>query len=681
MNELISSSSAESVTSMAGPLGGTLLAWEIRAALVIATVAAIHFSLRRWIPPRFVHALWLIALARLLLPLVPPAPSSVQNLFPRAAAAPPTFRILIIEPPERTRGEPVAPQDPSRSVGRQPEVAVHENAPLPRIMDPRTLVSIAALALGLGWFLHRERSARRALRQWRATDAPRLLRLLRECGERVGLGGTVELCVVPGLSTPAVAGWWRPAILLPKAIADRFHDDELRLVLLHELIHVRRRDPLTAWLADLAVALHWWNPLAWVVRRALDRWRERSVDAGVLSLVGVEARVRYGRTLLKAWELGGGRAAAGVSSWSTGAGALAMFARGDDLKGRIAMIVKTRDGRGGFRVLFGVVAVAGSLACGLTDAQSPASPAPGVQSERLAGVLTETTRPPNLQPLPNGPGTPPKPLAEPRTEPRPAIASTKVDPAVVPAGRVTPSIDAVKLSDKPQFVVDLMLITSRDMKPVIERWKTRSPAPDGPVRSLSDSELFLIEELIRAQGIGATLAAPRVTLVADQSGTVETSIPEDDAGGPPMLSKLPYLNRLYKNPGSFPPAGSTILIEARPALAKDGAPVSTKVKATVTTKLGEQAGEAVKRVLEMEFTMTGQAALAELPQDARLGWLALLVRVRPAAEVAAENVGSGLPSTGTLAPINAVPPAPAQAGAVDAAPSVAPPAGPSPGTR
>jgi hypothetical protein len=81
---------------------------------------------------------------------------------------------------------------------------------------------------------------------------------------------------------PIACGVWRPAIVLPED-AWQWPEDRLRIVLLHELAHIKRYDYLTLVLAQGLCAVYWFNPLAWVAARCLCAERERACDDVVLA--------------------------------------------------------------------------------------------------------------------------------------------------------------------------------------------------------------------------------------------------------------------------------------------------------------------------------------------------------------------------------------------------------------
>ena len=104
-----------------------------------------------------------------------------------------------------------------------------------------------------------------------------------------------RLCRNPLAATPMLIGVFRPTIVLP----DReYTDAQLRSVLLHELTHLRRKDALVKWLSVLVCAVHWFNPVAWLVRRELDHACELSCDEAVIRDLDADGKQNYGETLI-----------------------------------------------------------------------------------------------------------------------------------------------------------------------------------------------------------------------------------------------------------------------------------------------------------------------------------------------------------------------------------------------
>jgi TonB family protein len=152
-----------------------------------------------------------------------------------------------------------------------------------------------------------------------------------ELASAIGIGRAVEVLEAPPGAMPMSCGMFRPAVFLP-ADAAGWDADRRRAVLLHELAHVRRGDAGAHMVARLALALHWWNPLAWLAWRESLKACERAADDLVL-LAGERASDYAGHLLEVARAM---HARPPMAS-----GALAM-ARRSQLEGRLLAILDPR---------------------------------------------------------------------------------------------------------------------------------------------------------------------------------------------------------------------------------------------------------------------------------------------------------------------------------------------------
>jgi len=91
-----------------------------------------------------------------------------------------------------------------------------------------------------------------------------------------------RLLVLPGLASPATAGWWTPRILLPEVCEQIGPTPQVADVLCHELVHVARRDYLWAGLSDLICCLLFFHPAAWKACKAMALQGELACDQEVL---------------------------------------------------------------------------------------------------------------------------------------------------------------------------------------------------------------------------------------------------------------------------------------------------------------------------------------------------------------------------------------------------------------
>ncbi len=127
-----------------------------------------------------------------------------------------------------------------------------------------------------------------------------ILTAMEECARLAGLRRLPLLFTVPGSGSPFLCGLWRPRIVLPAETLAGLSREELRHVLLHEMLHISRRDLLANWLLAAVRAWHWWNPLIHLTARRLLADRELLRDQQAIALLSDPAeRAAYAHTLLK----------------------------------------------------------------------------------------------------------------------------------------------------------------------------------------------------------------------------------------------------------------------------------------------------------------------------------------------------------------------------------------------
>ncbi len=169
---------------------------------------------------------------------------------------------------------------------------------LPPLWATGTLAMLTMLALG--WLRFQSRIARYERRRHpRKQDLDAMLAAL--CVEQ-GIARAPGLVVTDAVDGPTLTEWWRPRILLPGSAVEGLSDAQWRMVMLHELGHLRRRDVLVSWLLGVLQAVHWFNPVVWWAFRRIRVEAERATDEWVLRRRGMSSPVDYGETLIRLLE-------------------------------------------------------------------------------------------------------------------------------------------------------------------------------------------------------------------------------------------------------------------------------------------------------------------------------------------------------------------------------------------
>jgi TonB family protein len=237
---------------------------------------------------------------------------------------------------------------------------------------PLALIWLVGVAIAAGaLLLHLFRLARISARASRVVE-PSWLRIVDEVRREYGIRQPVPVLATAAHDLLATWGLISPCILVP-ARARQWDDDLIRVVVCHELAHIRRSDWATQIAADFVRRIYWFQPLMWIACRMLRRESEQACDDVVLE-TGVEAPT-YASHLLQL-----ARAGRSAYGWA----AAVPMARPSTLERRISAMLNSARNR---RALSSRALVASTLALALATFSAAAFHAEQQRSTQLTGTV------------------------------------------------------------------------------------------------------------------------------------------------------------------------------------------------------------------------------------------------------------------------------------------------------
>lgn len=162
-------------------------------------------------------------------------------------------------------------------------------------------IYLIGAAIMLGRVIVMVVGSQRIMKRAEPVKDSRILSLLGELSQRM------ELAVVPVLATtqrivaPVVVGLWRPMILVPASLITGLTVQELEMILVHELTHIRRNDQWVVMLQRIVEAILFFHPTTWYLSSRLNRERELQCDDAVLAMGS--SPVAYATSLCRAAEI------------------------------------------------------------------------------------------------------------------------------------------------------------------------------------------------------------------------------------------------------------------------------------------------------------------------------------------------------------------------------------------
>lgn len=254
-----------------------------QVTVVILLALLIDAILLRTRNHRFRHVLWVLVLLKMLTPPVISSPLGVFSLAQMSI---------------------VVPSDCGDTISRTWLARTNEVvASHPTLVAGVVVVWLCgALLLTLVWVLR----LRRVASGYDTDDRE----LVTKCEQLVAdISRELKIARVPKLKVtsmrfgPAVFGLVRPTVVVPEHLLSMLSEEQLRPILIHELVHIKRRDTWMGALQMLTALVWWFHPLAWIALRRLSGTLEFVTDDEVVEIAGVDQHV-YANSLISVIEAG-----------------------------------------------------------------------------------------------------------------------------------------------------------------------------------------------------------------------------------------------------------------------------------------------------------------------------------------------------------------------------------------
>ncbi|UCD49117.1 MAG: M56 family metallopeptidase [Phycisphaerales bacterium] len=284
----------------------------IQASLLVIILLSVDVILRKHARATLRYWIWMLLVVKLLLPVsfsIPTGIGSWSQPYVRSAL--------------QTIQRAVASRD---RAAQEPAGVLSTASSIPSLPEPDSLASttkpVEVAAVGpedltwqggvfLLWCAGVLILSGRMLQRWRfvkrlgsrGQPAPdELVEALDRCLPLAGMSRRIEIRILPNTGSPAVCGLLRPVILMPKGLLSRLSAENLKAVLLHELVHIQRGDLWLSCLQTVLQIVYFYNPLVWLANASVRRIREQAVDETVLVALGAQAE-SYGNTLIDIAEM------------------------------------------------------------------------------------------------------------------------------------------------------------------------------------------------------------------------------------------------------------------------------------------------------------------------------------------------------------------------------------------
>ena len=290
-------------------------AWQAGVITIIAAIAI--NALRRHVTSQLRYAILFVALLKFAMPPFVTLPTGLlsQTTTPFSSSTAPerftpvdivgTADVTLGQPKDLppTPGSPTEPSIASNGASSLPATSQHsvntqatESMPWQSwVMSIYLLGTVVFMLLLLRQLIALRRVVRNAI----VIETANVKNVVRDLSQQLGLRTEPSVMSSRLTDAPFATGLRRPMVVLPSSMINDLPAHQLRIVIAHELSHIRRKDLLVGWLEVVLGALWWFHPGMWWLKKSLRRTREECCDDMLVAQQLADPE-RYCETLISA---------------------------------------------------------------------------------------------------------------------------------------------------------------------------------------------------------------------------------------------------------------------------------------------------------------------------------------------------------------------------------------------
>ncbi len=264
-------------------------------AVIIAVISLFSSVIDKKFSAKWKYWIWLFIAARLLIPFSPDFEITEQKMELSVPDKVVYYNAELV-PGEPVPSIPATVVTPSGaiSVMTSPDPMIKEETRM-TVLDIFGIIWAAGSGIFIIWYIGGYFYFKNKQLKNSYPASGKAKKAVLKIKNELGIKSDFDALVSENVTSPMVMGFIKPKVILP---AEEFEHEELSLILRHELTHYKRHDTLYKALLLFVNALHWFNPMVWVMRNLAGTDLELSCDSSVIGETSMDARIKYSKTIL-----------------------------------------------------------------------------------------------------------------------------------------------------------------------------------------------------------------------------------------------------------------------------------------------------------------------------------------------------------------------------------------------